>query len=222
MSAPKSPRYARIILRRALLALETPLRGGVLSTRAQGKVQGWHFGLRKRSAIHRLHQSSFIGGATLLSRRRPATTPPLPVAAISVVLLPESSTPSTVAAATRVSRIPLVATGDRRCGSISIFSLTPFPPPHSRPRRFRGRLRLPPLSRKSVPDGHRRSRSRLRGRLALPPREYSVGDNVVPGPENLDVPLVGRAVESPLLVNGGGALVLADVVLVGLAAPRAL
>lgn len=44
----------------------------------------------------------------------------------------------------------------------------------------------------------------------------------MPGPEHLDVPHVGGAVERPLLVEGRSALVLANVFLVGLAAPRAL
>lgn len=44
----------------------------------------------------------------------------------------------------------------------------------------------------------------------------------MPGPENFSVPLMGRAVESPLLADSGRTFVLADVVLVRLAAPRAL
>lgn len=44
----------------------------------------------------------------------------------------------------------------------------------------------------------------------------------MPSPEHLDVPHVRRAVEGSLLACGGGALVLANVVLVGLAAARSL
>lgn len=44
----------------------------------------------------------------------------------------------------------------------------------------------------------------------------------MPGSKHLNVPHMGRAVEGPLFVEGRGALVLADVFLVGLAAPRAL
>lgn len=44
----------------------------------------------------------------------------------------------------------------------------------------------------------------------------------MPGPEHLHVSHVGWAVEDPLLANVGGTLVLADVFLMSLAAPRAL